>query len=249
MNNLHPKIAELKRRALPVTNSSLSVDYKGELVDDRRVKGYLIVWGVVDSYGTVFRKGCCAKSIRDRGPKSNAKYKITMLWQHRQDEPLAVFDVLEEDDYGLYFEATLDEVPTADRALKQIRSGTLNQFSVGFDYIWEKMEFNDELNAIILNEIDLFEGSVVTIGANAETYALRSREQLEAELAILQDDTEDFIKSIPRKQQLELRQIIARHISLAKMEPQELRQNALHEREPIAAGLDQAFISKHLKIV
>jgi uncharacterized protein len=246
---LHPKIKELKQRALPVTNTALSVDYKGELIEDRRVKGYLIVWGVVDSYGTVFRKGCCAKSIRDRGPQSAAKYKITMLWQHRQDEPLCVFDVLQEDDYGLYFEGSLDEIPTADRALIQLRSGTINQFSVGFDYVWDKMEFNEELDAIILNEIDLFEGSIVTMGANSETYALRSKDEVDAAKEMLHDETEDFIRSLPRAKQLEARQIFARHISLARVEPQEQRQSALQTGEPVAAGLDHSFISQHLNIV
>lgn len=245
---IHPKIKELKLRATPVT-SSLAVNAKGELMDDNTIKGYLVAWNVVDSYGTIFLKGCCAKSIQERGPESNSKYKITMLWQHDQRDPIGQFTVLKEDDYGLYFEARVDDVPNGLRAVKQIRSGTINQFSIGFDFLWDKMEYNEELDAIVLKEIDLFEGSAVTIGANSQTYAIRSVENLEAEKELLQDETEDFIRSIPRKQQLELRQLITRHISLAKFKPDELRQTPLETRaEPVEAGLDYTYLTQNLKL-
>lgn len=254
---LHPKIKALKQRSAPVTYSTLSVRADGTLTDnkmsveEKTVKGYLIVWGVRDSYGTMFLKGCCAKSINDRGPQSNSKYKITFLWQHRQDDPIGQFTVLKEDDYGLYFEAVVDdpeEVPTAKRALSQINSGTINQFSAGFDYVWDKMEYDDQMDCILLKEIDLYEGSAVTIGANMETYAIRSAQDLSRAKEDLHDETEDFIRSIPRKQQLELRQLIARHISLAKIEPDELRQKTLDNSEPKKGGIDYTYLLNNFSL-
>lgn len=246
MKQLHQKIQELKRRAAPITFSELGVSRDGEMVDlqiradekDRTVEGYLCVWGVKDTYGTAFVKGCFAKSLRERGPESDAKYKITFIWFHRQDEPLGQFLELREDEYGLYFKARLDDVPQAERALRQIRSGTLNQFSIGFDYVWDKMEYDDQSETIYLYEVELYEGSVVLIGSNHETYALRSPEELEQEADLLQEETDEFIRAIPRRQQLQLRQLIARHISLAKFEPHELRQTALKDRKPEAQGLN-----------
>jgi hypothetical protein len=254
---LHPKIKALKQRSAPVTYSTLSVRADGKLTDnkmsveERTVKGYLIVWGVRDSYGTMFLKGCCAKSLNDRGPQSNSKYKITFLWQHRQDEPIGQFTILKEDDYGLYFEAVVDdpeEVPTAKRALSQINSGTINQFSAGFDYVWDKMEYDETTDSILLKEIDLYEGSAVTIGANMETYAIRSAQDLSLAKEYLHDETEDFIRSIPRKQQLELRQLIARHISLAKVEPDELRQMTLDNSEPTRGGIDYKYLLNNFSL-
>jgi hypothetical protein len=58
---------------------------------------------------------------------------------------------------------------------------------------------------------------VVSIPADMNTFAIRSIEQLED----LHDDTEEFIKSLPRKHQLEARNIIARHKALATIEPLE----------------------------
>jgi len=73
---------------------------------------------------------------------------------------------------------------------------------------------------------------------------------LEQELLDLNDETEDFIKSIPRKQQLELRQLITRHKSLAKIEPQQpVEQPALEEQsEPVEAGIDYEYLRNNLKL-
>lgn len=242
---LHSKILELRLKSAPINYSSTEVNGKGELVDDRRIKGYLAVWGVKDDRGTVFVKGCCSKSLQERGPNSNAKNKIPFLYYHKPDEPLCIFDVLKEDDYGLYFEAVPDEIPTGDRVVTQVRSGTLNQFSWGFHYIWDKMEYKENQDAVYCYEIDLQEGSVLTFASNTETYAIRSAEQAETAIIELQEQTEDFIKTIPKRQQLELRQIITRHISLAKIEPLELRQRALMVSEP-TADIDYDYLLNNI---
>ena len=234
------KIDQLKLRSRPV-NTSLAVDNKGRLIDlkiradeteERIVKGYLTVWNVVDSYETIWTKGCFAKSIRERGPESQSKAKILFLWMHRQDEPLGQFRVLQEDSYGLYFEAILDNIPQADRCLTQVKSGTINQFSFGFDYIWDKVEWDEAVDAVRIYEAELYEGSAVSIGSNRETYAIRSAEDFAVEKSLLDDETENFIKSVPRSRQLELRQLITRHISLASVEPFEDDKKTLSRSKP-----------------
>lgn len=244
---MHSKIKELQLRANPINYSTTSVDAKGNVTEDGRVKGYLAVWGVKDDYGTVMLKGCCSKSLTDRGPQSNAKYKITFLWQHDQKDPLCVFDVLQEDDYGLYFEAMPDDVPSGIRTIKQIRSKTLNQFSVGFNYVWDKVEYDEATDALLLKEIDLFEGSVVTIGSNTETYAVRSAEDYLAQKEQLHEETEEFIKGLPRGKQIELRQLLTRNISLVKFEPHEAKLDALRTKEPIEGAIDYTFLINGLK--
>jgi HK97 family phage prohead protease len=235
MKQLHSKVKQLQLRANPVNYSGTYVDANGilQVVDlqietsesDRVIKGYLSVWGVRDTYGTIFVKGCFAKSIRERGPDSASKQKIAHLWQHDCCEPTGRFTVLKEDKYGLYFEAELDDIEIGERELKQVRSGTLNQFSVGFNYIWDKVEYDEKTDSLMLLEVDLMEGSVVTLGSCDETYAFRSVDQLETDKQILIEDTEYFIKGLPRQKQLELRQLITRHNSLSKIiKPDELDQ-------------------------
>lgn len=227
----HKKIDELKIRSTPVTLSGSYVDALGNVREldfkiqasetDRIIKGYLIVWGVRDTYGTAFVKGCCARSIRERGPESSSKMKIAHLWQHDIKDPIGRFLVLREDDYGLYFEAEYDDVPQGDRALKQIRSGTLNQFSVGFDYIYDMLEYDESTNTVMLYEVRLMEGSVVTFGSNEETFAYRSAAQMVRAKEELIDDTDFFINQLPKEKQLELRSLINRHVNLAVAKPAE----------------------------
>lgn len=239
---IHEKIKDLKLRAAPVTSSASYVDKDGQLVtidlkqtvdiESRTVKGYLAVFNTPDSYGTVAVKGCFAKSINERGPQSQSKQKIAFLWMHDICDPAGQFTVLKEDDYGLYFEAVCDDVPTGERALKQINSGTINQFSYGFDYVWEKMEYDEQRDAILMFEVVLYEGSAVTFGSGAETYAIRTVEDFETKKEQLDFETEDFIRSVSRNKQLELRQLIAKHISLAQIKPDELRQKPLETHKP-----------------
>lgn len=154
-----------------------------------------------------------------------------MLWQHITTEPIGQFLELKEDDYGLYFKAKLDPIPTADRCLIQIKSGTINQFSIGYKYVWDKVKYDEDLDAIMLLEVELFEGSAVTVGANLETYVLKSAENVVSAKEDLDYETEDFIKSLPRVKQLELRQLITKHITLATIEPNINKLNSLKEKQ------------------
>lgn len=238
MKDLHPKIQELRLKASPFNRSGMYIDASGSLYDvpDLKIKstlegaaGYLTVWGVRDTFGTIPIKGCFAKSIRERGPDSESKQKIAFLWQHRSTEPIGRFTKLIEDEYGLYFEAVYDDIPEALRAAKQILSGTINQFSYGFDYVWDKMEYDSRQDAVLMYEVCLMEGSPVTFGSCDETYALRSIEDYQTKYEELAEHIEDFIKSVPRSKQLELRQLFARHKTLISIKPDELTQNPLNK--------------------
>lgn len=250
---LHPKILELKGRAAAVNYSNISVNDAGELkereslLDKRVVEGYAVIWGQRNLHGEKFIKGCFSKSIRENGPGSNSKYQIKFLYNHNDDEPLSLFETLEEDDQGLYFRTVpLDDVPTADRVLKQLRSGTLNNYSQGFNFIWEqgKIEWEEATDSLIVKEAILYELSVATIPSGMETYTIRNAAQLEE----LTDETEDFINSLPRRQQLHARQLFARHKSLTEYEPLEQRAKALGEGEPVGTGIDYDYLTKHFKI-
>lgn len=226
----HAKIQELRLKAKPITISGSYVDEEGNVhmadfkikvveEEDRIIEGYLSVFGVKDMCGEVTVKGCFAKSIKERGPQSNARAKIAFLWQHNMEEPLGQFIELKEDDYGLYFKAKLDPIPEADRALIQIKSGTLNQFSIGYQYVWDKMRYDEDNDSIVLMEVILYEGSVVTIGCNTETYAIKSAADLIAAKENLDAETEMVLKTLPRNKQLEVRQLLSKHISLASIQP------------------------------
>jgi len=230
---LHPKIQELKDRtagqyltsryieSIPKrAGSPVEPKYKD---NTRVIEGYLAVWGVKDSYGTIAMRGCFAKSISDRGPSSNAKNKIIHLFMHNMFEPVASYLELEEDDYGLRFAALVDDVEgMPERVLVQTRSGTLNQYSYGFNYVWDKMEYVENRDAVLMHECDLYEGSSVSIKAsNPETFTIRTKEDLDNKLIELGHEAEAIISTIPRKHQMEIRQLITSYKSLAELKPLE----------------------------
>ena len=129
-------------------------------------------FGNKDSAGDILIKGCFAKSIAERGPQSNTNRKIAFCWMHDVTDPIGkILNIWEAED-GAYAEVQLsnfDAVPNAKRAWFQLQDGDINQFSFGFQYIWDKMEYDEETDAFIVKEVRLHEISVVTLGCNEET--------------------------------------------------------------------------------
>ncbi len=249
MKVLHPKIQELRNKVghrpihffyasskkleqVPIEKRSAKYE-EGE--SERLIKQYFCIFGVPDDYGTVPVKGCFSKSIEERGPKSSANNKIIVLNSHNQRDPLCLPKILMEDEIGLYCEYEPDPIPELDRVVTQIRRGTINGGSYGFNYVWDKMEYVDKSELILMKECELFEVSPVAIPSQKETFVVRSSDGSFVD-EYLEEDTEAFIKTIPRKNQLELRSLIDRHISLAKMQPEERQQNPLDIHEPSSGG-------------
>jgi len=238
-------MAQINKVRKPVNYKSLAIDDSGVLIEqsNRTISGYAAVFGNKDSSGDILIKGCFAKSIAERGAESKTNRKIAFLWMHDMDNPLGKITKLYEDEKGLYFEAKLDTIPEADRALVQLESGTLNQFSIGYQYIWDKMEYDEEQDAFIVKEVNLFECSVVTIGANEETeYRGMKSEQIESEANKLNRDTEKVLRDLPQEKAYEVRQLIAKHISLTENKPLEALKE---ERKP---NVDYITILSNFKI-
>ena len=188
--------------------------YDGE---SRTISGYAAIFGNIDKVRDRLVKGCFANSILERGPQSGANDKILLLWQHDMNEPIGRITVLREDDKGLYFEAVIDDIETGDRALKQLESGTLNQFSIGYNYVWEKCDWDDEDACLVVKEVKLYEISVVSIGCNGETeyLGLKSQEDMEQAYAELEREIASFSSRWGVQKQQKLQNIIAKAVSLA----------------------------------
>lgn len=188
--------------------------YDGE---SRTISGYAAIFGNIDKSRDKLIKGCFANSILERGPQSGANDKILLLWQHDMSEPLGRITVLREDEKGLYFEAVVDEIEAGDRALKQLESGTLNQFSIGYNYVWEKCDWDDGENCLVVKEVKLYEISVVSIGCNGETeyLGLKSPEDVEQAYAELEREIAAFSSRWGMQKQQKLQNIIAKAVSLA----------------------------------
>jgi HK97 family phage prohead protease len=166
-----------------------------EITSDRKIKGYAIVWGSKNDYNEIVVKGATQNSLNARGIGSTSGNPILVLNQHRQTEPLCRPTVLQEDDYGLYFEGDIIEgVDYAENVVNQVNQGVLRQLSYGFNYIWDKTEYDATLDAYILKEIKLGEISLVTFSSD-ENAQLRSFNQLQ-ERAVLDKFSSEQINDL-----------------------------------------------------
>lgn len=180
--------------------------------------GYLAGYGNVDDGEDLLIKGCCAKSIQERGPNSSTARKIAMLCFHDQRVPAGRFTKLEEQDKGLYYEGTLDTVPYIQHTIKpQLKSKTINQHSIGYNYVWDKIEWDEDKKAFIVKELDLFEGSFVTLGMNENTAFGGFKKWYESrdDFRDLDERAEKILKKMKNQNsELELRNILQKYQSL-----------------------------------
>lgn len=207
------------------------LSYNGE---SRTISGYAAIFNNRDKAGDILLKGCFAKSIQDRGPESQANDKIIMLWQHDQHEPIGKISVLTEDEKGLYFEAVIDDVERGNQAIKQLESGTLNQFSIGYSYVWEKCEYDQERDAFIVKEVVLYEISVVSIGCNGETEYLGLKSESTDPYEEMKNEIESAIKGLPIRKKEEIQTLVRKALSLGQFKP-EVPRKAVEPLEEVKA--------------
>lgn len=129
-------------------------------------EGYASVFGVVDSDGDVIVKGAFKNSI-ERYAKTGKRPK--MLWQHDRREIVGKFLELREDDVGLFVSGTLImEVQRGAEAYALLKAGELDAMSVGFNITGEDETIDTMGRGRVITDLDLWEISLVTWGANPE---------------------------------------------------------------------------------
>ena len=127
----------------------------------RVVTGYLSAFGNEDFTGDIMMRGAFTKTLNER------KNQIFFLNQHNWSQPHGRFNVLMEDEKGLYFESEplIDTTYSSD-LLKLYEAGIIKEHSIG--YVTTNSD-KDEKGRRLLKEVKLYEGSNVTLGANPQT--------------------------------------------------------------------------------
>lgn len=137
-------------------------------------EGYASVFGNVDSYGDKVIKGAFAKSLAKSFPNDGAG--IPCYWSHRMDDPEFILGKTVsavEDDHGLKVRVSLDlDNPKAAAAYRALKAGAVNQMSFAYEvvdshFVPDKGAKYGGVNE--LRELNIFEVSVVQIGANTAT--------------------------------------------------------------------------------
>lgn len=125
-------------------------------------EGYASVFGVKDYDGDVIVKGAFEESISRM--KQNGK-RPKMLWQHNPSIIIGKWVEMYEDDKGLYVKGTLfTDVEKGAEAYALMKHGELDGMSVGFNI----NNATAESGGRVIDDLELWEISVVTWGANPE---------------------------------------------------------------------------------
>lgn len=198
----------------------------------RKVSMYLSKFDIEDSDNDIIRRGSFTKSIQERGPQSNSNRKIAFLRYHNWEKPIGKFLELNEDNEGLYAIAQLSQSTDGMDALADYKEGIIREHSIGFRYIQDKVKYVDmgDKSYFDITELQLFEGSAVTFGANEFTNTVEvSKSENKIEQAIkIHDEINTLVKSISAGQgsderlyslEMKLKFLNARFLELAKMEP------------------------------
>lgn len=152
----------------------------GELVlkedgEPGRIGGYGSVFNAVDSYGETVMPGAFAKSLKGW---RKLKRPIPMLWQHRSDQPIGIWDEFEEDSKGLLLGGKINlKTQRGQEAHSDIEMKAVTGLSIGFYEVkadpwdWTSAEPRK------LIELDLRETSPVTFPAlkEAQIDAVKAR--------------------------------------------------------------------------
>lgn len=146
-----------QRLDIPLTVKSVS--------DSGEFEGYGSVFGVKDSYSDIIVPGAFQKSLAAWQEKGRMP---ALLWQHNMSEPIGIYTEMREDETGLFLKGRLliDDDPLAKRAHAHMKAGSLSGLSIG--YVLNDYDYDNQKDAFILKDIDLWEVSLVTFPANDE---------------------------------------------------------------------------------
>lgn len=158
---------------------SVVVKFKTDGLAEGEFIGYASVFGNKDSYGDVVIKGAFANTLAEWERKG---VPIPLLWGHNTADPdFNLGEIIEatEDERGLKVHGKLDmESPKSAQTYRLLKSGRVNQMSFAYhvvDGAYIQPEGDDKTwrDAYYeLRELDLYEVSIVPIGANQETEIL-----------------------------------------------------------------------------
>ena len=131
--------------------------------DDGTFTGYASVYDVIDSYKEIVARGAFKRTL---GIWESRGKLPPILWQHRSGEPLGPYLEMREDNHGLFVKGQLlvDDVQKAREARALMKAKAIGGLSIGFSVMVDS--FDKSTGITTLQDIDLWEVSVVTFPAN-----------------------------------------------------------------------------------
>jgi HK97 family phage prohead protease len=159
-------------------------------------EGYLAVFSNIDHNDDVIDHGAFTKTLaaaRAVQKRNKSPFIYPLLWQHDQTEPIGGITDAYEDNRGLYIKGQYDlNTDLGQRAYSGAKMGYLPGLSIGYRTV--KSAYGPE-GVRHITELQLFEGSVVTLPANdsAMIMSVKARSSRKADMA---DSNDDFARQL-----------------------------------------------------
>jgi len=127
------------------------------VTDENSIEGYASFFGDCDQGGDIVVKGAYRKSLAHMARDGR---QVKMLWQHDPTQPIGVWDIVREDERGLFVKGKLlDSIGRGREAAALIAAGAIDGLSIGFRTV--QATKNDK-GRRLLTELELWEVSLVT---------------------------------------------------------------------------------------
>lgn len=125
----------------------------------RTIEGWASTFGNIDSDNDIIIPGAFIKSLQKNGlPK--------MLWQHRTELPIGVWESAEETAQGLRIKGRILDTTLGEDVYKLTKAGAIDSMSIG--YKATEYDIDKKTGTRRLKEVELYEVSLVTFPANEE---------------------------------------------------------------------------------
>ena len=124
--------------------------------------GYGSIFNNKDLGNDVMMEGAFAKSIASKGARG-----VKLLYQHKADEPIGVFDEIIEDRKGLKVKGRLAMGTQKGKEVYELmKMGAIDGLSIGYRVSPKGAHYDEKGKRRMLKEVDLMEISAVTFPMN-----------------------------------------------------------------------------------
>ena len=155
---------EAEKESLEIKSSIKAYHDEEEDKDYGTFEGYGSVFGNKDLGNDVIERGAFLKSLKRRKPQN-----VKLLYQHKSDMPIGVFDEIREDEHGLVVKGRLAlKTQAGAEAYELLKMGALDGLSIGFRVNPKEVSYDKRGNKRIIKEVDLMEVSLVTFPMNPQ---------------------------------------------------------------------------------
>lgn len=175
----------MQYKSLKLSNFKKNIDISDEIGDGFVwFSGYASVFDVQDAYGDIVKRGAFINSLNKRKP--------ILLYQHNTNEPIGKIKA-REDDYGLFVDfAILKNLPIGKTAISLVDNDIIDGLSIGYNIIRSTDLPNGGKE---LQELDLYEVSIVTFPANDASRIINIEDEDEP-MEVGLEDWVNFLNSV-----------------------------------------------------